>query len=103
MPLSFREALAHYSEKLNGKRITVGSQEYKDVLKMANIQEPTLEPTIPEPEKQIVRYAAPGQSRQPLNATRKGRIFSKPISKSEWLKNETNRVQFNAIMNKIKT
>jgi len=56
-------------------------------------------PIVPDT---TVRYALPGESRQPLNAPVADDIATPAMSKEEWLQNVKNREKFNAHLRKMK-
>jgi hypothetical protein len=96
MSMTFREAVEYY--KTQGiDRIMVGTPEYDNLMKLCGMT-----PT-PFVQNTTVRFAKPGESRQPLNALPVEPIIRKAQSKHEWLKIVENRAAFNAHIQKLKT
>lgn len=94
--MTFREAVEYY--KTQGiDRIMVGTPEYDNLLKMCGM---TPTPLVPDTS---IRFAKPGESRQPLNASAPEPIIRKAQSKHEWLQIVENRTAFNAHIQKLKT
>ena len=96
MSMTFREAVEYYNQQ-GITRIQPGTPEYENVLKMAGMQPDRYKSDI------IVKYAAPGESRQPLNAPPMPDFKTKALSKLEWLKISDNRAKFNAHIKNLKT
>jgi hypothetical protein len=93
--MTFREVIEYYKSK-GIDRIQPGSEEYEEVLKMCGMNP---KPYVPDT---TVRYAQPGESRQPLNAPVAESLATKAISKNEWLRDVKNREAFNAHIRKMK-
>ena len=95
MSMTFREVIEYY-KSIGIERIQPGTEEYEMVLKMCGMNP---KPFVPD---MTVRYAQPGESRQPLNAPVAEPLVTKAISKNEWLRDVKNREAFNAHIRKIK-
>ena len=95
MSMTFREAIEYY-KSIGIDRIQAGSEEHKAVMKLCGMNP---KPYVPD---MTVRYAQPGESRQPLNAAVAGSLVTKAISKNEWLQDVKNREKFNAHSRKMK-
>jgi hypothetical protein len=96
MSMTFREAVEYY--KTQGiERINPGSPEYTNLLKMCGMEP---KPIVPDTS---IRYALPGESRQPLNTRAPDAVVRKAQSKHEWLQIVDNREKFNAHIQKLKT
>jgi len=95
MSMTFREVIEYYKSK-GIHRIQPGSDEYEEVMKMCGMNP---KPIVPDT---TVRYALPGESRQPLNAPVADDIATPAMSKEEWLQNVKNREKFNAHLRKMK-
>jgi hypothetical protein len=97
--MTFREAIEYYKSQ-GVTRIQKGSPEYESIMEMCGISQAQRTITVDT----TVRYAQPGESRQPLNAEPiGGGISKKTTSKLEWLALVNNRAKFNAHIQKLKT
>jgi hypothetical protein len=94
--MTFREVIEYYKSK-GIDRIQPGTEEYDAVLKMCGMEP---KPVVRET---TVRYAQPGERRQPLNAPVPAPIATRAQSKLEWLQNVSNREKFNAHIRKMKS
>ena len=95
MSMTFREAIEYY-KSIGIDRIVAGSEEHQAVMKLCGMNP---KPFVPD---MTVRYAAPGESRQPLNAPVADTVVTEAISKNEWLQSVKNREKFNAHIRKMK-